>query len=53
MSSGLGVLKDLGQVLLLESIFWPPVMSEKDIVHVELPHNEVKASISFVDGIMG
>jgi hypothetical protein len=29
------------------------VMSEEDIVHVELPHNEVKAYISFVDGIMG
>lgn len=37
----LGVRKDFGRALLLESILRPPVMSEDDIVHVELPHNEV------------
>lgn len=36
-----GVRKDFGRALLLESILQPPVISEEDVVHVELPHNEV------------
>ena len=44
----LGVRKDFGRALLMESILRPPVMSEEDIVHVELPHNEVKRYFTFV-----
>ncbi|KAI9556663.1 hypothetical protein GHT06_016453 [Daphnia sinensis] len=36
----LGVRKDFGRALLLESILLPPVICEEDVVHIELPHNE-------------
>ena len=37
----LGVRKDFGRTLLLESILQAPVAHEDEIVKVELPHNEV------------
>ena len=37
----LGVRKDFGLAILCESILRPNVISEDDIVNVELPHNEV------------
>lgn len=38
----LGVRKDFGRTLLLESILQPPVNNEDELVKVELPHNEVR-----------
>ena len=37
----LGVRKDFGRTLLLESILQAPVSNEDELVKVELPHNEV------------
>lgn len=37
----LGVRKDFGRALLLESMLQGPAAKEDDIVCVELPHNEV------------
>jgi hypothetical protein len=48
----LGVPKDFGRAHLLVSILRLSVMSKEDIVHVELPHNEVKVYIPFVNRIM-
>lgn len=42
----LGVRKDFGRALLLESILRPPVLCEDDVVHIELPHNEVMGVIT-------
>ena len=38
----LGVRKDFGRALLLESVLQPAVTQDEEIVRVELPHNEVK-----------
>jgi len=37
----LGVRRDLGRTLLLESMLQAPVASDDDVVRLELPHNEV------------
>jgi len=36
----LGVRKDFGRALLLESILQPSVRNEEETVRLELPHNE-------------
>lgn len=37
----LGVRKDIGRALLLESMLQGPIENEEDVVCVELPYNEV------------